>query len=247
VIKDTPLSVDVDVSNAAPVAVAIGADELTYNYSGTGAASGAGAGSPILALAPASTHTLNLDTATLGPQAGTVNVTGTSQQVANGVFNGNVNYTVLDHAAGEFVDATGVQTLDIDFGTIMLGVGTVQEDFQIANLAGLFRADLDLNSFVETGDAFGRFATDLSPFAGLSAGSTSGIFNVAFGIDLLGSFSATYLIDVADAAGIFGGSGDMLTLNVYGTVVVPEPAGVVIAVFALAALAAAGRRRLMRR
>ncbi|MGE0695312.1 MAG: PEP-CTERM sorting domain-containing protein [Pirellulales bacterium] len=247
VIQNTPLSVGLNVSNVAPVAVAIGADELTYNYTGSGAATGGGSDTS-LALAAPNVHNLTLDTTTLGPQVGNVNVTGTSQQVADGVFNDSRNYTVLQHSAGEFIGATAPQTLDIDFGTLLLGAGTVQEDFEITNLAAVFRADLDLNSFAESGDTFSRFMTDLSPFSGLAAGSTSGLFNVSFSIDQLGSFSASYLLQIADEAGVFGGTGDTMTLNVFGNVIaVPEPASWVFAGAALAAMGTLCVRRRRRR
>jgi hypothetical protein len=242
VIKDTPLATNVHVSNTAPVAVAIGADELDYNYSGSGSASGGGAGM-VLPLAGADSHVLSLNTGTLGPQVGSINVTGTSQQVSNGVYNDVVNYTVLDHAVGDFVDATAPQTLDIDFGMVILGAGTTQEAFNLTNLAGVYRADLDMVSFMETGDVANRFTTDLSLFSGLAAGMQTGEFHAMFTIDQLGTFSATYQLDVADAAGVFGGTTDVLTLNLFGTVVVPEPAGCLLGVLALAGLLAFSRRR----
>ena len=134
-IKDTPLSTNVQVANTAPVAVAIGADELDYNYSGSSSASGGGSGTALPLAAP-NVHVLALDTSTVGPKSGDVNVTGTSEQVSNGTFNDSVNYTVLDHAAGEFVTPTAPQTLDIDFGTVMLAGGSILQNFQLTDLAG---------------------------------------------------------------------------------------------------------------
>lgn len=235
VIIDTPLSVGVHVSNTAPVAVAIGADELDYSFSASGSASGAGVGTA-QPLAAANTHNLALDTSSLGPQVGAVAVIGTSQQVSGGLYNDDVNFTVLDHAAGEFADATALRTLDIDFGTVLLGAGSIQHDFQLSNLDGLYRAGLDFNGFTESGDVASRFSTDLTLFAGLAADSQSNLFHALFAVDQVGSFSATYFLNVSDAAGIYGGTGDMLTLNLMGTVAVPEPASVVLGAVALAAL-----------
>ncbi len=245
VIKDTPLGTDVHVSNTAPVAVAIGADELDYTYSAGGSASGGGADT-VLPLASANAHALSLDTSTLGPQAGTVNVTGTSQQVSGGLYNDAINYTVLDHAAGDFVDATAPQMLDLDFGVVTQGIGSIQEDFQLENLLGIYRADLDFNSFSESGDVSSRFSTDLALFTDLATGTQSSIFHAFFAIDQVGAFSATYLLDVADAAGIYGGTGDVLTLNVFGTVAVPEPASWILGAAALAGLVGFRVRRRRR-
>ena len=107
----------------------------------------------------------------------------------------------------------------------------------LANLAGIYRADLDFTTFSEIGDSANRFSTDLAAFTNLSAGSQSNVFHAMFAIDQLGMFSATYFLEVADAAGILGGTGDMLTLNVFGTVVVPEPATYVLGIIGSAAFA----------
>ena len=69
VIKNSAATLEVQVANIAPVAVAIGADELQYTYGGTGGMSGSGGETTgLLALNPAASHSLSLDTATLGPQ-----------------------------------------------------------------------------------------------------------------------------------------------------------------------------------
>ena len=64
----------------------------------------------------------------------------------------------------------------------------------------------------------------------------SSLFHVTFAIDQLGTFSATYLLDVSDTARVSGGTADALTLNVFGTVVVPEPGSISLAAAALFAL-----------
>ena len=87
--------------------------------------------------------------------------------MADGVFSEQIAYTVLDHAAGDFVGATGPHTLDIDFGTLLLGVGSAGEVFQLTNLASSFRAGLDFNSVLEVGDGANRFDTDLAAFSNL--------------------------------------------------------------------------------
>jgi hypothetical protein len=56
--------------------------------------------------------------------------------------------------------------------------------------------------------------------------------------DQLGSFSASYLLNVADQSGIFGGTEQQLELDVLGSVVVPEPSTFALAALAIGALAA---------
>jgi hypothetical protein len=214
--------------------------------SGSGAVGGAAAGTA-LALAGPNGHSLNLDTSALGPRSGAVNATSTSVAVANGTFNQPINYTVLDHAAGEFVDPTGLHSLTIDFGTLLQNSGTANEIFEITNLNGAYRADLDLTSYSESGDAANRFGTNLAPFFGLMPGATSSPFNVLFATDQLGNSSATYLIDVADEAGVFGGTSRQLQLNVLGSVMVPEPSTLVLAAMAAVACSALHWRRIRRR
>lgn len=236
VIVGTPLSASVSVLNVAPVAVQIGADELTYNVTGAGAVTGASAGTS-LALAAANVHNLALDTSSIGTHAGSVNVTSSSVAVANGLFDENLYYDVLEHSAAEFLNPTALHTLDINFGSVLLGSGTVAQGFQIANLAGLFRAGLDLDSFLESNDPANRFSTDLSLFSDLLAGGQSPLWSLSFDTDQLGLFSANYQLNLSDDNGVVGGTGgQVLALNVMGTVVVPEPASVVLAGLACAGL-----------
>jgi hypothetical protein len=246
VIIGTSLNANVSVSNVAPVATAIGADELNYNVTGTGAVSGTAAGTNQLALAAPAAHSLPLDTASVGAKSGNVNVTGTSDSVANGVFNQAVNYTVLDHASPDFVAETSPHVLDINFGTLLLNSGTASSNFQIENLAGTLRSALDLNSFSEMGDMANRFSTNLALFSNLAAGTSTSPYMVSFLTDQVGSFSATYLLSPSDYAGNYGATPTaQLTLTVHGLVQVPEPGTIVLA--GMAATACFFGRRKFRR
>jgi len=233
VIRDSHPTATVSVANVAPVQVAIGADELTYQVTGSGAASGTGSGN-ILALAPAATHNLSLDTATVGAHSGSVQVTSTSVSVADGTFAQPLSYTVLDHAAPAFVDSLTPQVLTIDFGHLLLNSSTGVQNFEIANLLAPYRAGLDLNGVTEVGDVGNRFSTDLALFSNLLSGSTSDAFHLFFSTDQLGVFTARYLLDVADHAGIFGGTSQTLEIDVTGAVMVPEPSSVVLALAGVA-------------
>jgi hypothetical protein len=119
----------------------------------------------------------------------------------------------------------------------------LSEAFELTNLPAAFRAALDLTSVTELGDGANRFSTDVALFSDLPAGATSSTFHAMFATDQSGLFSATYFLGVADAAGVFGGTGDVLTLNVFGTVVVPEPASCVMTAVALVALVVHVARR----
>jgi hypothetical protein len=167
--------------------------------------------------------------------------------VANGTFTQPINSTVLDHSAGEFVNPTAPHTLTLDFGTLMQNSGTASEPFQITNLSGLYRAGLDLNSFAESGDFANRFSTDLSLFSALAAGMTTSPFQVFLATDQLGSFSASYLLNVADQSGIYGGTGEQLEIDVLGSVVVPEPSTFALAALAIGTFAALRLRGTRRR
>lgn len=243
ILGSTP-SVGVSVSNVAPVAVSIGADELTYVVAGTGDVSGLHGGTA-LALAAPNVHNLSLATDSLGAHSGSVSVTSSSASVANGTFNQLINYDVLDHSAAEFVNPTAIHTLNLDFGTLHLGQNAALQTFQITNLAGGFRAGLDLTGFTKLGDNTNRFSSDVSLFSDLLSGLSTDPFHASFATDQLGSFSTTYLLNLADSADVFGGTGGQtLALNLTGAVIVPEPASWMLALLAAAGalLARRGRR-----
>jgi hypothetical protein len=247
VIIGTPLNASVSVSNVAPVNVQIGADELTYAVEGAGAVSGATVGTS-LALAAANVHNLALDTSSIGTHAGAVNVTSSSVAVANGLFDQHLQYDVLSHSAAEFVNPSAPHSLDINFGSLLLGSGAAGHVFQIANLGGTFTAGLDLDSFFESNDAANRFSTDLTLFSDLDPGTQSPVWNLLFQTDQLGTFTASYLLSLSDDDGVFGGTGGQtLALNVTGAVVVPEPASWIIAGIAGVAVVAMRRCGLRRR
>jgi len=229
VIVGATAHVNLDVSNNAPVGVTMGADELNYQVSATGDAQGS-ATATALALQGPNAHVLTLATNAPGDHGGVVSVVSSSQSVAHGLFSQTLNYTVLDHAAAEFVGATATHTLDIDLGTLPLGGGPGEGGFQIANLAGLNRAGLDFLGFEKIGDAGGRFSQNWSLFQNLDAGSASSLLQVFMLTDQVGSFAASYLLQLGDEQDLPGAvGGQYLLLNVHGTVAVPEPATLALA------------------
>ena len=133
------------------------------------------------------------------------------------------------HAAPSFDGSTQL-TLDLDFGTVVLGSMT-DMGFSIFNAAG-DRVGLDLDSILASGDT-SQLSTNLpGSFAGLGAGSDLG-YLASFNASSLGPLAAAYILsfsdaDVGEAASRLGGY--TLTLNLTGNVVKPQtiggPAGV---------------------
>jgi endonuclease/exonuclease/phosphatase family metal-dependent hydrolase len=110
VITGANVPVNVTVTNAAPVLAAIGADGLNYSVTSSGSLTGSGSGTALLALSAGNQHSLAINTSTPGTASGTVSVTSSSQEVANGTFSQLVTTQVLDHAHPDLNVAT------IDFG-----------------------------------------------------------------------------------------------------------------------------------
>jgi hypothetical protein len=147
----------------------------------------------------------------------------------------NVSLNVLDHANPSFSLAGDINSLNIDLGTVFLGSSMPSFQFDIANLANTlgFTADLELDSIFASGDS-AVLMTDLTTFAGVSAleAGLSNIYTATMSTANIGSFSATYTLGFSDEdlAGAIG-LGD-LTLNLFGSVVIPEPTGLLLISFA---------------
>ena len=84
----------VTVENVADVLVAIGADVLDYTLSTSGDVSGMATDSDA-ALDGGNMHTVTLDTSAVGMMSGTIDVTSTSQGVANGSVEIPIMYEVI--------------------------------------------------------------------------------------------------------------------------------------------------------
>ena len=103
-------NLDVVVTNAANVVAAIGADLLRYSLTTSGDLSGSFLNRTDAALGDGNLHLVGFDTSTFGPKSGTIQIASTSQQVANGLINIPVNYTVI--AAGIPGDYNGNGIVD---------------------------------------------------------------------------------------------------------------------------------------
>ena len=128
-----------------------------------------------------------------------------------------VNLDVVDHAEASFASGVDQDLLTIDFGTLLAG-GTINSGFDIHNLVQSvgFTADLDLDSMPGAGDT-GVLSTNLSTFSGLAAGSSNG-FLASFDTSSIGSFSATYTLNLSDED-IAGATNQVLTLELLGEIV----------------------------
>src|SRR4029079_9665579 len=145
----------------------------------------------LMALSPGNTHTLALLANSPGTFSGTLNVTGTSQEVANGTFSQVISTQALAHAHPDVNVAT------IDFGIRGRTLGGASSSFQISNLLGSgATAGLDLDSITASGDTT-ALTTSAGTFTNLAAGSNRS-FNATIHDTANGSFSASYTFNFSD-------------------------------------------------
>ena len=149
---------------------------------------------------------------------------------------------MLDHAAAAFTNSSTV--LSLDFGTVQLGSGTKDIQFQIENLPAAYRAGLDLESVTPISDPLGIFSTDAGTFTDLAPGQTSGVMDLFLSTSQIGNFSGAYQLSLSDETDLSGWAGGRtLTLNVTADVV-PEPSTLaLLGVGALSLLSYGWRKR----
>nr|HNH52885.1 hypothetical protein [Nitrosomonas sp.] len=82
----------------------------------------------------------------------------------------SVTYNYMEHAVASFDGSSTLTSLDIDFGTIVLGDLVNSISFDIFNLAGVNGVALDLTSISPSGDT-ATFVTDLGFFSDLIHGA----------------------------------------------------------------------------
>ena len=214
-------TVDITVTNTANAVAINGADELDYGMSGSGAVIGTASGTDN-ALGGGNTHLAALRTTDVGAQSGRINVSSSSQSVANGTFSQAVAYSVLDHARGSFSALSVLESSTLDFGVLDINSAPLTLSAGIFNLLATagYTAGMDLDSINVTGDeAF--FSLALLPFDRLSAGRGQA-FDVTFLGGLLGQYEAVYQFHTSDED--LPGAQDLSTLNLtVKATVVPEP------------------------
>ena len=173
---------------------------------------------------------LSGSTASAGQQSGSVVIDNLDVTTGEGSGYGdldgndtiNVSFDVLDHSEASFEGLADVNSLLLDFGTVVMGSSLPDLDFDIFNLedtAG-FTADLELDSISGSGDT-SVLTTDLTTFTGGSAleAGFSNSFMASMDTSTLGSFSATYTLSFSDEDIPGAATGDDLTLTLMGSVI----------------------------
>jgi uncharacterized protein YjbI with pentapeptide repeats len=179
-------------------------------------------GSKLVASGSSQSYTATLSTGTVGTQVQNFSVTAGDDHTLVGVspatsVSAGVTLTVLDHSAGAFVG--GGTTLNLDFGTLLLGSPTQSLQYQIQNLLAPYRAAMDLDSVTIASNAQGAFGNNAAPFANLPSGSASNPMSVDLSTATTGAFSGQYLLNVSDEKDLPGHAGQaVLTLNVSGNI-----------------------------
>ena len=242
----TPYGGSVDYGNVFSLTVS-GANNLNYTLaatvqSGSATLGAITSGTGSLASGASQPCTVSATSTNLG--VNTIALTASDPNSSNLSQTTTATLTVLDHAAAAF--AGGSTTLNLDFGTLQLGSGTHDLQFQIENLFATYRAGLDLDSVTELSDPVGVFSTDAGPFTDLAPGATSGLFDVFLDTSQVGQFSGEYQFNLSDEQDLSGHAGQQtLTLDVTANVV-PEPSTLALLAVGVLGLLAYGwqRRRL---
>ncbi len=209
--------IDVTVSNAADVPAVVGADELDYDLTTSGDLSGS-ASATDQPLGGGNTHPISMTAVGAGAKTGQLDVTSSSQAVADGTFSQPLVWDVLDHAQASFDPDADEDTLTIDFGTVRQGVTASPEVFEVWNLVASpnYTADLDIDQVIATGDT-SVLSSDVAATTGIAAGTSHG-FAAVLDTASVGAYAATYTLKVSDEDLPGSADGADLTLTVSAVV-----------------------------
>jgi hypothetical protein len=168
-----------------------------------------------------------------GAKSGSMSLSVTGEGLAGEtVQSATIDYaaSVYDPSSAAFL-SNGNATLTLDFGTVVQGSGLHTLSDAVYNLLQTldYTAGLDLDVVSGSGD-LSILSADLASgaFSNLAAGSANAFeFLASFdGNNAPGVYSTTYTLGFSDADGIAGASAigsQQLTLQLTGTVAVPEP------------------------
>jgi uncharacterized repeat protein (TIGR03803 family) len=193
-------------------------------------------------LAPSTSQSCTVSATSAKIGLSTITLTAGDPNSSNLSQTTTATLTVLDHAAAAF--ANGNTAVTLTFGTLQVGGGTQNLQYQIENLPASYRARLDLDSVLVLSDSGGVFSTNAGPFADLAPGTMSNLFNLFLDTSQVGHFSGEYQFNLSDEQDLSGHAGaQTLTLDVTADVV-PEPSTfVLLAVGALGLFGYAGRKK----
>ncbi|HYO23886.1 MAG TPA: dockerin type I domain-containing protein, partial [Lacipirellulaceae bacterium] len=168
-------------------------------------------------------------TASPGLKSGTVTIDNLDITTGGGAGRGandandviHVNLSVLSHANASFAAGSDVNSLNVNFGTLTVGAPTPTFSFDLFNLSTTagFTAGLDLDAIVGAGDT-ARLSTDIQAFSGATtlAAGAGRTFTAMLDTSTVGSFAATYTLNVSDENLVGATSLGALTLTLSGVV-----------------------------
>ena len=265
-VGETVTPAAVTISNAT-AAGSFSEDLLVDNFQATGdALIGAGSPSSLALLAGASDMSLlaAVDTSTAGNKSGSITFDATSNAAVDGVAidgldplalaGGEVIVTAVvnEFAAPDVVQLGGDGTLTVDgpavfsldLGAVVVGAPDLTAELGVINDV-VAPAD-DLAGSFTTNPSGGIGFSGFGDFADLAPGDTLGGLLVTLDTSVEGSFNAQFLLDPrSENASGFSGALPQIVVNVSGTVVIPEPATIVLV--GLSAVLVLGYRRLSTR
>ncbi|QDT67444.1 Extracellular ribonuclease precursor [Planctomycetes bacterium MalM25] len=171
---------------------------------------------------------LDVSTAVSGVTGGAVLVDNLDVTTGGGAGSGandtddviGLSFTVLDHPVASFAADSILSTTTIDFGSINLGSGLVEQALELFNYDGAgapaFASDLDLDSLVPVGDS-GALSLDLMTSSGLAQGDSL-MFDAVFDTSLAGEFETTYTLNLS-GEDLPGEQQQMVEITLLGEVV----------------------------
>jgi hypothetical protein len=208
VIEGAVVNVELQVWNDADVLVPAGADEVDWSAVASGGLSGSAGGS-VTALSPPATANFAVDTTTAGAVSGTIQVTSSSQAVANGSIARMTAGTVVRRANASFSDASDedshVASLTLDTDTGVHAINVVVFNYGFDSLQAL----LDIDGVTGVGSPF-------TFVGGLQNGLGAGAATLTFEFDSTGAAPGPYSSNVSIAVSdedLPGATGGVLSLT----------------------------------